>query len=281
MEVVDGWLSDRKAKKTAEMMTALEEAKRAIKRVTEPVTLSAMPYPIASPREGATDPKITAASVKLLEDPALGIVLMQLEHENSQGALVIYNNGSRVGVGVVPPEILKVLRPVPNEVDIVKAASQLLNPVVPSVPVTPTAARHLTAVIHCKEIATMATKKLEASAEPKSKKFAAKTAPVSAALPKPAKAEKPAKASKAEKPAKAVKAEKAERAPRTGSLAGKKIKVISKDMSALREGTKRYIGLGIILKSKTTDEALPLLVKAGCNSTWFAFATAAGYVELV
>jgi hypothetical protein len=110
--------------------------------------------------------------------------------------------------------------------------------------------------------------------EKKSKKFAAKTAPVSAALPKPA-----TKAAKAVKPT--AKAEKTERAPRTGSLAGKKIKVISKDMSALREGTKRYIGLGIILKSKTTDEAIPKLIEAGCNSTWFAFATAGGYVELV
>ena len=114
--------------------------------------------------------------------------------------------------------------------------------------------------------------------EAPSKKFAAKTAPVSAALPKPAKKAtmKPVNGAN-----KTTKAEKTERAPRAGSLAGKKIKVISKDMSALREGTKRYIGLDIILKSKTTDEAIPKLVEAGCNNTWFAFATASGYIELV
>jgi hypothetical protein len=166
---------------------------------------------------------------------------------------------------------LETLRQMPVEVNLVTAVKQLLNPAVPSVPVTPTAAEHLTAVMHCKENI------MKNTAEAPSKKFAAKTAPVSAALPKPAKATtKPANGAK-----KTTKAEKTERAPRAGSLAGKKIKVISKDMSALREGTKRYIGLGIILKSKTTDEAIPKLVEAGCNSTWFAFATAGGYIELV
>jgi hypothetical protein len=86
-------------------------------------------------------------------------VMLQLERENSQGALCVYNNGSRVAAGVVPAEVLRRLRPV-NGVDLGEAARQLLNPEKPGVPVTATAARHLTAVIeHCKESNDMATKK--------------------------------------------------------------------------------------------------------------------------
>lgn len=67
---------------------------------------------------------------------------------------------------------------------------------------------------------------------------------------------------------------------RTSAVAGRKIKVLNAKHGA-REGTKRQIGLDIILKAKTTDEALPLLQKAGCNATFISFAVSAGFVELV
>ena len=271
-ELAGAWLDDKKVKKTAEMEYVLHCIMHTINRAQSAFALAVLPYQLPVPRLSAAEPTITPAGVRLLEDSVLGAVLVQLERANSQGALVCYNNGMQVGVGVCPPEILETLRQVPVEVNLVTAVKQLLNPAVPSVPVTPTAAEHLTAVMHCKENI------MKNTTEAPSKKFAAKTAPVSAALPKPAKKAtmKPVNGAK-----KTTKAEKTERAPRAGSLAGKKIKVISKDMSALREGTKRYVGLDIILKSKTTDEAIPKLAKAGCNNTWFAFATASGYIELV
>jgi hypothetical protein len=108
---------------------------------------------------------------------------VQLERANSQGALVCYNNGMQVGVGVCPPEILETLRQMPTEVNLVTAVKQLLNPAVPSVPVTPTAAKHLTAVMHCKENIMKNT----AEAPAVEKKFAAKTTPTKKAVVKPAK----------------------------------------------------------------------------------------------
>lgn len=178
---VEAWLTDE-FEEDSEMEDTLNRVKVAIKRQLEPVKLVPTSLAIPVPRDGSPEPRITAASARLLEDPRLGIILMQLEKENSQGAICVYNNSSRVSVGVVPPEILKTLRPVPGEVDLVKAANQLLNPVVPSVPVTPVASRYLTAVLHCKEIVEMSTskkKKFESPVvdTPKSKKFAGSKAP--------------------------------------------------------------------------------------------------------
>jgi len=80
-----------------------------------------------------------------------------------------------------------------------------------------------------------------------------------------------------------VKVERAKKAfggvHKVSTYAGKKIKVLNKNHGA-RPGTKRAIGMDIIIASKTTDEALPLLVKAGCNASFIAFAIAQGFVEL-
>ena len=256
-----------------EVKKVLKAVRRAVDLKTKPLTLAAaVSKKVKAPRDAAAEITLIPGDVGLLEDPRLGVVMMQLEKENSQGAICVYNNGSRVSVGVVPPEILKTLRPVQEEVDLIKAANQLLNPLVPSVPVTPGAHRHLTAVINCKELVTMATKKFEAPAK-STKATAVKSTDAVAVKSTDAVAVKTA--------AKKTAATKEPKAPRASSYADKKIKVLSKDMSALREGTKRYIGVEIILKSKTTNDAIPALAKAGCDNSWLAFTIANGYIELV
>ena len=67
--------------------------------------------------------------------------------------------------------------------------------------------------------------------------------------------------------------------PRT-AMAGKQIRVINKAHGA-RPGTKRQIGLDIIMSTKSVDEALPLLIKAGCNATFITFALKEGFIKLV
>ena len=64
--------------------------------------------------------------------------------------------------------------------------------------------------------------------------------------------------------------------PRTG----RKIVVINKNHGA-RPGTKRQIGMDIILRSKTTADALPSLVKAGCNGSFIKFAVDSGFIKLI
>lgn len=160
---------DRAAKDTQDAQDVLHEN----------LVLVATTAPIARPKPEA-EVKVVAGDVRLLEDPVNGIVMLQVERANSQGAICVYNNGSRVAAGVVPPEILKTLRAVSNA-DVAKAASQLLTPVVPSVPVTTVATRHLTAVLHCKELTMTATatvtpiinKKFAAPAKTAAKKSAA------------------------------------------------------------------------------------------------------------
>ena len=102
---------------------------------------------------------LVPTELRLLAAPKNGIIMLQLEKENSQGAICIYNNGSRVAAGVVAPETLKRLRSVTgcDNAMLLEAAHQFLNPVTPGVPVTPVAARHLTAVINCKELSPMVT----------------------------------------------------------------------------------------------------------------------------
>lgn len=140
------------------------------------VALAAISEPIAAPRPDA-EVIIRAEDVALLEDPGNGIVLMQVERANSQGAICVHNNGTRVAVGVVPPATLAKLRRI-NNVDLIAAANQLLNPIVPSVPVTPVAQRHLTAVLNCKELRPMTPEAVAAG-----KKFASPAAKKSAAKP--------------------------------------------------------------------------------------------------
>jgi hypothetical protein len=67
--------------------------------------------------------------------------------------------------------------------------------------------------------------------------------------------------------------------PRT-AMAGKQIRVINKAHGA-RLGTKRQIGLDIIMSTKSVDDALPLLIKAGCNATFITFALKEGFIKLV
>lgn len=256
--------------------------------------------PVARPR---ADAKIVVKveDIKLLEDPRNGIAIMQVERSNSQGAICVYNNGMRVACGVIPTETLQRLRPVSLTSQlanglgsygmILQACNQLLTPIVAGVEVTETAKSHLTAILNCKEITTMATK----TAAPKTSKFAAPAKAVKKAVAvkaeKPAKAVKAVKAVKAEKPAKVVAKKATKKAASTdgtqsmytgiklGRLAGRKIKVLNKVHGA-REGTKRAQGMDIILKSKNTDEALEKLEKIGADATYFKHAVAAGLVEL-
>ena len=210
---VDNWLQ-LKFKKTPEMAVTLHMVKRAIQRAGEPLTLAPASFSVALPRVTAAEPHITPWSVSLLEDQAGDAVLLQLEKENSQGAISVYNNGIRVEAVVASPELLKALRPVPaSEIDVVKVARQLLNPTVPSVPVTPTAARHLTAVVDCKEMSKMAT---ASAAIASSRRFAAKSTTSKTA--KTAKAAKTAKTA----PAKATSTKKAAPAKTEKSVAGKR-----------------------------------------------------------
>ncbi len=161
---------------SAKMHLAAAEARRTHDRTA--YVLEAVNLDAKAPLEGRDEVVVVCGDVRLLEDPANGIVLMQLEKENSQGAICVYNNGSRVSAGVVKPEILWTLRTL-EKADITKAAHQLLNPLSPSVAVTPVAARHLTAVLGCKELITMATHET-------AKKFATKKAAVKSTAKKAA-----------------------------------------------------------------------------------------------
>ena len=175
--------------------------------------LMVSPEQLAVPRPDA-DFDLVPSDVRLLRNPGNGIVMLQLEKANSQGAIVVYNNGVKVAAGVVAPETLKSLRPVASEISLVEVAKQLLNPIAPSVPVTPVAARHLTAVIeHCKETNMSATATVTPVAS--SKKFVAPKATKKAVVVKAAKAEPkkaPAKAEPKKTPTKkATKTEATER----------------------------------------------------------------------
>jgi len=181
--------------------------------------LSVSPDQPAVPHPDA-DLELVPADVRLLRNPGNGIVMLQLEKANSQGAIVVYNNGVKVAAGVVAPETLKSLRPVSSEVSLVDVAKQLLNPTAPSVPVTPVAACHLTAVIkYCKETTMTAPATATVLPVVTSKKFEAPKAtkrpaakeigePVAKPVVKATKSEKPVvKATKSEKPVVKTKAE--------------------------------------------------------------------------
>jgi hypothetical protein len=225
---------------------------------------------------------LVPADVRLLEDPNNGIVMMQMEKANSQGAICVYNNGVRVAAGVVAPETLKTLRPVPGEADLIQAVNQLLNPIVPSVPVTPVAARHLTAVLHCKELVAM-TATAVVTPVSKSKKFEAPKATKKSA--KSAVEETPVKAAKG-KAAKG-KAEKttAERVPRTTEDRKIKSLVKFKDLT-MREGTFCHAQVQAALSSKTVSEAQAKLDADEANPSSgrkieIAWLAKKGYIEVL
>ena len=266
-----------KSERTQDVEDNLQAAKVAIQCYTEPARLVPTALPIPAPRPAAEDVVVKAGNVKLLEDPLAGLIFVQLEKSNSQGAAVVYNNTSAITTGICPPEWLSRFRVITaggcdksksaghafNDDDLARAVNQLLNPDKPSVAVTPTAARHLTAVLdNIKEKREMA---INANAISAGRKFVATAA-----------------ATKTTKPVatKVAATKKTERAPRAGSMAGKASKVLNKEHGA-KKGSKRQIGMDIILKSKTVDAALPLLKKAGCNGSFIKFAVDTKLVELV
>ncbi len=205
--------------------------------------------PLAVPRPEA-EISVNLEDVCLLVDPNNGITLMCLEKPNSQGAICVYNNGSRVAAGVVPTEILISLRREVSD-DLVRDVNQLLHPMTSGVIVTPVAEHHLTAVLeHCKESIAMTTEKTVST-----KKFAP---PVGAAKKAP-------KATKAEKPAKAAKKDKTPKAPRV--VEDKKIKalVTLKSEGLPREGSFCYGQVEAIIGSKTVSEAQAKLNKSKLN----------------
>ena len=191
--VVDGKpILPRIKKKTQRQLAAEREELRAeLARKRRHALDTEAATPIAKPKPDAAV-KVVAADLRILEDPSNGIAFLQVERENSQGAICVYNNGSRVAAGVVPPEVLKTLRQV-QLANILEAANQLLTPIVSSVVVTPVAERHLTAVLHCKELIPMATKKTAAPVEETKKQKFAPPAGVPAKKAGKAEEAKPAK----------------------------------------------------------------------------------------
>ena len=134
------------------------------------------------------DVVVDLTHVRLLEDPRNGIILLQVEKPTATGSVCVYNNGKRVAAGEVAPEtITTLLRPVPNAPSITEAAYQLLNPIVPSVEVTPLAARHLTAVLEASRNETPVMAKLATKDNVPVAKSAKFAAPVTKAAKPPAK----------------------------------------------------------------------------------------------
>jgi hypothetical protein len=205
--------------------------------------------PMAQPKSDA-DIYVNLDEIFLLEDPNNGIVLLQLEKPNSQGAICVYNNGSRVAAGVVPTEVLRTLRQITSS-DLVRDVNQLLHPITAGVVVSSVAERHLTAVLdHCKEnIMTTAT------VETKKQKFA----------PPAGTAKKTAKNAVTTK-VKATVTKKADKAPRAAA-ADRKIKalVTLKSESLPREGSFCYGQVEAIIGSKTVSEAQAKLDKSKLN----------------
>lgn len=206
---------------------------------------------LAAPKPEA-EVAVNLEDVTLLEDPANGIVLLCLEKANSQGAICVYNNGSRVAAGVLPTELLVKMRPLVS-IDLVRDVNQLLKPLTAGVVVTNVAERHLTAVLDaCKELIPMNTKSTETVV---TKKFAA-----------PAKA---AKKSAAVKKVASEKAPKTASTPRVKFADDLKIKVLATavnkedkaDKNPYREGTKARNSFELILKSKTFGEFAAAIAK--------------------
>jgi hypothetical protein len=210
------------------------------------------------------------SEVCILEDPKNGIVLLQLEKTNSQGAICVYNNGSRVAAGVVPTEVLRTLRALASS-DLVRDVNQLLHPITAGVIVTPVAERHLTAVLnHCKEN-IMAT----VTVEKKSSKFA----PPAGAAKKSAKNAKVAVDTKV----KAVVKEKAPRAAATG-VGGfddaQTITVVAAE-NPYREGTKAFNTFGLFAKAKTVGKFREMSAdKAQYETGYIRYSSRDGHIKI-
>jgi len=180
-------LEASKSARTPRAAEALAMLRRATDAAVRPLSLTAADLSAKAPRDGADEPVLHGA--RLLEDKILGPVALRLERVGSQGALAVYNDGTRLTVGVVPSEVLRILRPVPG-VDAWEAAKQLLEPAEPGVPMTQVAAHHLAAVIDRKET------DMSDNASVKEPKFAAKGA-VKKAIKQPSKKAVKAPAKKA------------------------------------------------------------------------------------
>jgi hypothetical protein len=267
VEAVDEFLTNLEKSKSEirpDVMKVLKAVKQATHLRKKPLALLPVANKIPVPRDTANKVRIIPGDIGLLEDPKNGIVMMQLEKENSQGAICVYNNGSRVAAGVVPPEILKTLRPVAGEQDLIKAAHQLLHPIVPSVPVTSVAASHLTAVINCKEL-IMASTTAKKITSPSTPKFAA-----------------PAKAVPASKKNGAAPAKKATAEKKSGTgirLSDEQtIKIVSAT-NPYREGTKAFATFELFKKSKTVAD-----VKAKATDKhdvgYLRYSSRDGYIKL-
>lgn len=227
-------------------------AQIAAKRKQEEYTPLAVPRPEAQIAVNLDD-------VCILVDPANGITLLCLEKPNSQGAICVYNNGSRVAAGVVPTERLITLRREVSD-DLVRDVNQLLHPLTAGVIVTPVAEYHLTAVLaHCKEIIDMATEKVLAT-----KKFAAPKNLAAKPTAKSAKAEKTA----TPKVARAASAKEHTGKKRTVFTDDLKIKVLAVALKAnesgnpYREGTKARNSFELIKKSATFGDLVKLTEKS-------------------
>lgn len=187
--------------------------------------------------EVAIDP----AGIALIEHRDSGVVMLRLQPIGVNGAApCVYNNGREVSLGWLTPDRLTKFREIKGA-DILKATSELLHPIVPSVKINPAASSRLTAVLNCKELIPVA--KFEAPAKSAAKKSTTATA------------EAPAKKTAAKKAAPAKKAAaKAERAPR--ATADRKIKALikAKDVTA-KEGSFCYAEIMAAIGSKTVSEA--------------------------
>ena len=203
--------------------------------------------------------EIDLSSVVILEDPRNSCTLLKVEKDNSQGAICIYNNSSRVLAGVVPPEILKTLRPVIDQ-DLVRDVNQLLHPITDDVVVTPTAERYLTAVLNaCKESIIMAEK---------TRKFA----PPAAAKKTNGKKEATASAAK--------KAVKADGAARTHFTDEQVITVVAKE-NPYNEGSKAAATFALFAKAKTVGKFKELAAdKTKYEAGYLRYSSRDGHIKV-
>jgi hypothetical protein len=225
---------------------------------------------IALPKPDA-DITVNLAEIGLLEDPNNGIVLLMLEKPNSQGAICVYNNGSRVAHGVVPTDVLRKLRPLASA-DLVRDVNQLLHPITAGVIVTPVAERHLTAVLaHCKENITMGT---AAIAIEKTKKFAAPTA-VKKSTAKAEKTATPAKVKVATKKS-------TDAAPtRAGKFTDAAIITVVAKENPYREGTKAYATFTLFAKAKNVEAFKKVAAdKTKYEAGYLNYASRDGYIKV-
>jgi hypothetical protein len=209
--------------------------------------------------------EIDLSSVGILEDPRNGYTLLKVEKDNSQGAICVYNNSSRVSAGVVPPEILKTLRPVIDQ-DLVRDVNQLLHPITDDVVVTPTAERYLTAVLNaCKENTIMAEK---------TRKFT----PPAAAAAKKTNGKKEAAASVA-KPA-AKKVVKADGTARSHFTDEQVINVVAKE-NPYNEGSKAAATFALFARAKTVGKFKELAAdKTKYEAGYLRYASRDGHIKV-